>query len=95
MLLKDINNVVILGVHLGISPSKLQQIEQENKDDLARQKMEVINFWLHNFDCSWERLAEAVKRLGGHDLLVSELNKLAMGNNCLPETESKQSGISH
>ena len=92
-LLKDINNIVPLGVHLAIPLPKLHQIEKENKDDLERQKIEMIHFWLGNYrDCSWGRLAEAVKHLGGHDQLVSKLNELE--NNCLPETESKQPGAS-
>lgn len=87
LLLKDINNIVPLGVHLGIPLPKLHQIEKENKDSLERQKIEMINFWLGNCsDCSWGRLAEAVKRLGGHNKLVSKLNEL--------EAESKQPGAS-
>ena len=93
-LLKDINNIVPLGLYLGISLPKLHQIEKEHKDNLERQMIEMIHFWLGNSvsDCSWGRLAEAVKRLGGHGQLVSKLNKLE--NNCLPESESKRPGMS-
>jgi hypothetical protein len=84
-------------VHLGIPGvplSKLLQIEKENKDDLERQKIEIINLWLDNSnDCSWGRLAEALEHLGGHGRLVSRLNGSKVENNCLPEAESKQSGI--
>ena len=54
--------------------------------------MEIIAFWLENSnDQSWERLAEAVRRLGGHDCLVSKLEN----DFCSSEVrESKQPGIS-
>lgn len=93
--LKDVNNIVPLGLHLGILLPKLRQIEQENKD-IERQKIEMIDFWLGNSepsDCSWEKLAEALNKLGGHGRLVSRLNGSKLENNCLPEAESKQSGI--
>ena len=89
-LLKDINNIIPLGVYLGIPLPKLHQIEMENKDNLERQKIEMIHFWVSNSsNCSWERLAEAVKYLGGHDQLVSKLKKL--DDSCLPKAESNQS----
>jgi hypothetical protein len=75
--------------------SKLRQIEQENKD-IERQKIEMIDFWLSNSEpsnCSWGKLAEALKLLGGHSRLVSRLNGSKLENKCLPEAESKQSGI--
>ena len=90
-LLKDINNIIPLGVHLGIPLPKLHQIEKENKDNLERQKIEIIHFWVSNSStskCSWGRLAKAVKQLGGHDQLVLKLKKL--DNSCLPEAESNQ-----
>ena len=91
-LLKDINNIVPLGVHLGIPLPKLHQIEKENKD-LERQKIEMIHFWVSDCsDCSWGRLADAVKRLGGHNQLASDIKKL--DRNCPPETESNQPGAS-
>ena len=42
---------------------------------MERQKAEIIDHWLRNSrtPISWVRLAEAVRRLGGHDQLVSNL----------------------
>ena len=88
--LKEIRDIFPLGVRLGISLSTLRQIEKEYKDNLDRQKMEMADFWLCNSsDCSWGRLAEAVKDLGGHDQLASKLNELE--KNRLPEAETNQS----
>ena len=90
--LSAINNIVSLGVFLGIPLHKLHKIEMEYKD-LVRQKIEMINIWLSNHhDRSWGKLAEAVERLGDHEQLVSELKELE--KNCLPEAGSKQPGKS-
>ena len=71
--------------------AELRTIEKQYKDDLERQKMEIIAFWLENSnDQSWERLAEAVRRLGGHKFLVSKLEN----DFCSSEVKSKQPGIS-
>ena len=74
-------------MQLNIDSATLRQIEKEKKDDLERQKAELIDHWLHNSsDQSWGRLAEAIKRLGGHDLLASKLKGLE--NNPLPQVGS-------
>lgn len=88
-LLSEITKVFLLGVQLNIDLSTLRRIEMEKKDDLERQKAEIIDHWLHNSsDLSWGKLAEAVKRLGGHDLLASKLKELE--NSPLPQVGSNQ-----
>lgn len=75
--LKEINDVFNLGVQLDIQPHYIRNIESHHKYDLNRQKTEVIDFWLHNSDnCSWGTLALAVKRLGTHDQLASQLSQM-------------------
>ena len=63
----------MLGIHLGIRSHELKKIEKQNKDDVRRQMAEVIIYWLHNKDHSWEILANAVEKMGGHGNLVGEL----------------------
>ena len=58
--------------------------------DLERQIIEIIDYWLGNSkDQSWEGLAKAVRRLGGHDQLASKLEN----NQCSSEVVSNQPGI--
>ena len=38
--------------------------------------IEVIDYWLkNNIECTWEALAEAIKRVGGHDNLARKLKQ--------------------
>jgi hypothetical protein len=61
-------------VHLGIKPYELEKIEKNHPRDVGRQMAEVIKYWLRNSsDCSWEALASAVEKMGGHGNLVEKL----------------------
>ena len=74
LLLRDISRPVELGLQFGIDYGSLKRIEKDNRSDIGRQMIEVINFWLENFtECSWETLAKAIRSLGGHDLLVDKI----------------------
>ena len=74
-LLREISQPVELGLQLDIDYGTLQRIEKDHQGDTGRQMIAVIDFWLKNSsDCSWGILAKAVKRLGGHDRLVTQIN---------------------
>ena len=78
--LKEINKPYQLGVHLRVPSEHLERFEEEHRDDITRQRveLEVITYWLRNFaDASWNTLAAAVERIGGHNLLVAKLRDLA------------------
>ena len=78
--LREINNPHLLGVHLGIPTEDLKRFEEDHRGDVTRQRTEVINYWLRNFvDTTWNTLATAVERIGGHRLLVTRLRSLAQG----------------
>ena len=92
-LLREIrpDRIFSLGLQLDIQLAKLRIIEKQHKDDLEKQKMEIIALWLENSgDQSWRRLAEAVRHLGDQDQLASKLEN----NCCSSEVESNQPGIS-
>ena len=63
-----------LGIQLGIKIQQLRSIES-NYPDVSRHLTETISLWQENNtgECSWSVLAEAVKRIGGHDGLVEQL----------------------
>jgi hypothetical protein len=72
--LKEITDPYKLGVQLGIVPHELKKIEKNFPRDVDRQMTEVIEYWQRNSsDCSWEALASAVDKMGGHGNLVKKL----------------------
>ena len=76
-LIREINQPVELGLQLGIEYSCLKRFEKDHQGDTGRQMIDVIDYWLNNCDgCSWGSLAQAIKRFGGHDRLVSVLNQM-------------------
>jgi hypothetical protein len=71
--LKEITKPHKLGMHLGIESYELEKIEENFPRDVDRQMAEVIEYWLRNSsDCSWEALARAVEKMGGHGNLVEK-----------------------
>ena len=72
--LEEITKPHKLGIHLGIKTHKLEKIEENHPQDVDRQMTEVIKHWQrNNTDCSWEALASAVEKMGGHGNLVKRL----------------------
>jgi uncharacterized protein YydD (DUF2326 family) len=62
-----------LGVQLGIEPYELEKIEENFPRDVNQQMAEAIKYWQRNStDCSWEALARAVEKMGGHGNLVEK-----------------------
>ena len=70
-----------LGMQLGIPPATLSTIENDHSRDAQRCMTEVINCWLRNTpECSWAKLAEAVKAMGGYAVLARKLRqKISQG----------------
>ena len=76
-LIREISQPVELGLQLGIEYSCLKKFEKDHQGDTGRQMITIIDYWLNNCDgCSWGSLARAIRRLGGHDRLVSTLNQM-------------------
>ena len=82
-----------LGTQLELDYRQLKAIENGHKGNQSRCLIETIILWQQNNttgECSWSALAEAVKRVGGHDKLVSELKKRDMAEDLiLMEADSK------
>ena len=69
-----------LGIQLEITPEDLNQIESNHSGDTERCKAEVVDFWLRNTqERTWDRLAQAVDKMGGHANLVQTLRKNHQG----------------
>ena len=79
-----------LGTQLELEYEQLKAIENDHKGNQSRCLIEIIILWRNNTtgECSWSALAEAVKRVGGHDNLVRELRERDMAKD-LMEADSK------
>jgi hypothetical protein len=76
-----------LGTQLELDYDKLKAIENDHKGNQSRCFIETIHLWQQNTtsgECSWSTLAEAVKRVGGHDKLVKQLKKRDMADHSKP-----------
>ena len=72
--LEEITEPHNLGIYLGIKEHELEIFEKNYPRDIKRQKIEVMKYWLrNNRDCSWEVLANAVEKMGGHGNLMERL----------------------
>ena len=68
-------------MQLGIDYSICRRFEKDNVGDTGRQMIEVIDYWLKNaHDCSWNTLATALTRIGGHNRLAEKLNEVSSVN---------------
>ena len=79
--LKEINNPHSFGLQLEIDPMELGRIERDYKNDVQRQRSEIITYWYLNTEESertWGRLADAIERMGGHRNLEKRLRQLAV-----------------
>ena len=76
VILKDITDHYMLGVHLNVPPEEIIKIEKDHPGT-TRRLMEVINHWMRNGKkCSWGVLARAVEKMGSHDNIVRNIRKL-------------------
>ena len=70
--LEEITNPYNFGLQLGIDSKVLDRIDKDHKNDIERQRSEIITYWYRNTKKSertWGSLADAIGRLGGHSNL--------------------------
>ena len=89
-LLREIADSYHLGVHLGVPAEKLKEFEREHPD-VARQRTEAVSYWRDNCDnATWDGLAVAVEKLGGHGNLVKKLRERAQESSCQDDDSNVQ-----
>ena len=77
--LEEITNPYNFGLQLGIDSKVLDRIDRDHRNDVERQRSEIIKYWYRNTKKSertWGSLADAIGRLGGHSNLETELRQL-------------------
>ena len=82
-----------LGMQLELEYEQLKAIESNHKGNQSRCLIETIILWQRNNtagECSWSALADAVKRVGGHDKLVRELREQDMAKDLMEEYSKPQ-----
>ena len=64
-----------LGIQLDIKKSELDRIKTENPQNENNCMIEVLHYWLKNTlsGCTWDKLANAVERMGGESKVVESL----------------------
>ena len=87
--LKEITQTYQFGLQLGVPTQELEETEKNYKD-IARQRSEVIKYWDRNNECTWERVADAVKKLGGHGKLEKRLRQLHIKGTLLGLSDSAE-----
>jgi hypothetical protein len=76
---EEITNPYNFGLQLGIDSKVLDRIDRDHRNDVERQRSEIIKFWYRNTAESeriWGRIADAIRRLGGHRNLETKLRQL-------------------
>lgn len=79
--LEEITNPYIFGLHLGIDSKVVDRIDRDHRNDVERQRSEVVKYWYRNtkvLERTWGRVADAIKKLGGHRNLEMKLRQLAI-----------------
>ena len=77
--LEEITNPYIFGLHLGIDSKVVDRIDRDHRNDVERQRSEVIMYWYRNtkvLERTWGKVADAIKTLGGHRNLEMKLRQL-------------------
>ena len=77
--LGEITNPYNFGLQLGIDSKVLDRIDRDHRNDVERQRSEIIKYWYRNTaesERTWGRLADAIGKLGGHRNLETKLRQL-------------------
>ena len=74
--LREIISPYQVGIQLDISREILDAIEKNHHGDVGQQRSKVIGKWYSSpGDHTWEVLANAIERIGGHGRLVEKLRR--------------------
>ena len=61
-----------LGTQLDVPQKELRRIDKECPE-ISRKLSEMLTYWMENEEPSWEKIVEALERIGCHGNLISEL----------------------
>ena len=62
-----------LGIQLKVPSYVLRNIDRENPGNESRKLSEVLQFCKENREASWEKIVEALQRIGGHGNIITNI----------------------
>ena len=77
--LGEITNLYNFGLQLGIDSKVLDRIDRNHRNDIERQRSEIVTYWYRNTaesERTWGRVADAIGKLGDHRNLETRLQQL-------------------
>ena len=89
-----------LGIQLNVPLNVLKRIEREYPRDESRMLTEMLEYWKENVeDPSWEKITEAIQRIGGHKNIIAVIRSKYMSHELSSSAELRSSagegGMSH
>ena len=70
-----------LGIQLNVPTYILRSIIEANPNNISMRLSQMLDYWKENDeDPSWERIAEAVQRIGGHRNVIAEIRSKYMSH---------------
>ena len=62
-----------LGIQLNVPTHILTNIDRENPGNESRKLSAVLQYWVDNETASWEKIVEALQRIGGHANIITNI----------------------
>ena len=62
-----------LGIQLKVPTHILTNIDRENPGNESRKLSAVLQYWVDNETASWEKIVEALQRIGGHANIITSV----------------------
>ena len=88
-----------LGVQLNVPEHILTQIDLENPGNESRKLTKLLQYWKRNNEASWEKIVEALQRIGGHKNVIAEIRAKYMSHGLSSSAElslsAGEGGMSH
>ena len=67
-----------LGIQLNVPTHILTNIDRENPGNESRKLSTVLQYWVDNETASWEKIVEALQRIGGHANIIANIQSKYM-----------------
>ena len=73
-----------LGIHLCVPETKLNAMKKDHVNSTQRQLIQVLSYYQDNGELSWEKIIEALMKIGGHTNIIRSIeSKYIMPGNIL------------
>lgn len=73
--LQEVTDWYLLGLCLGLSESRLQEIKQDHRTN-DEWRREVLATWARQEKPTWSKVVSALMEMGGHQVLASQIAEI-------------------